>query len=164
MSDLHKVFLSLGSNIQPELNLPKAIDQLGEYGRVQTISTIWESRSVGANGPNFWNACLLFITSTAPENLKEKVIHPIEAKLGRVRSENKNAPRTIDIDIVVADGTPVNLEFWNYAFVVVPLAELAPEFPHPITGEKLIDVAKMLSSQVWIVQHPGILNLIGPKD
>ena len=157
MNDLHKIFLSLGSNVQPEIYLPKAIDLLREYGRVQAISTVWESRAVVADASNFLNVCLLFVTSIAPENLKAQVIHPIEAQLGRVRSENKNAPRTIDIDIAMADGIPVNLEFWNYAFVVVPLAELAPEFPHPITSEKLIDVAKMLCSQVWIVQRPGIL-------
>jgi len=162
MNDLHKIFLSLGSNVQPEIYLPKAIDLLREYGRVQAISTVWESHAVGTDAPNFLNACVLFITSLAPENLKEQVIHPIEAKLGRVRSENKNAPRTIDIDIAMADGIPVNLEFWNYAFVVVPLAELAPEFPHPLANEKLIDVAKLLCSQIWIVQHPGILKPIDP--
>ena len=155
MSELHKIFLSLGSNVQPEIYLPKAIDQLREYGQIEKISSIWESHAVGANGPNFLNACLLFSTSIVPENLKEQVIHPIEAKLGRVRSENKNAPRTIDIDIVMADGDPVNLEFWNYAFIVVPMAELAPDFPHPITHEKLIDAAKLSRAQTWIIQHPG---------
>lgn len=163
MNDLHKIFLSLGSNVQPEIYLPKAIDLLREYGRVQAISTVRESHAVGADASNFLNACLLFITSIAPENLKEQVIHPIEAKLGRVRSENKNAPRTIDIDIVMADGTPVNLEFWNYVFVVVPMADLAPEFLHPTTHEKLIDAAKLLCSQIWIVQRPEILKPIDPK-
>ena len=155
MNNLHRVFLSLGSNVQPEIYLPKAIDQLREYGQIEKISSVWESHAVGANGPNFLNACLLFSTSIVPENLKEQVIHPIEAKLGRVRSENKNAPRTIDIDIVMADGDPVNLEFWNYAFIVVPMAELAPDFPHPITHEKLIDAAKLSRTQTWIIQHPG---------
>ena len=155
MNNLHRVFLSLGSNVQPEIYLPKAIDQLREYGQIEKISSVWESHAVGANGPNFLNACLLFSTSIVPENLKEQVIHPIEAKLGRVRSENKNAPRTIDIDIVMADGDPVNLEFWNYAFIVVPMAELAPDFPHPITHKKLIDAAKLSRTQTWIIQHPG---------
>ncbi len=162
MSDLHKIFLSLGSNVQPEIYLPKAIDLLHEYGRVQAISTVWESHAVGTDASNFLNACLLFITSIAPENLKEQVIHRIEAKLGRVRNENKNAPRTIDIDIVMADGTPVNLEFWNYVFVVVPMADLAPEFLHPTTHEKLIDASDLLRSQTRIVQRPGILKPMDP--
>lgn len=164
MSDLRRIFLSLGSNVQPEIYLPKAIDLLREYGQVQTISTVWESHAVGINAPNFLNACALFITSLAPENLKEQVIHPIESKLGRVRRENKNAPRTIDIDIVMADGAPINLEFWNYAFIVVPMAELAPELLHPITHEKLIDASGLLRSQIWIIQRPEILKPIGPTS
>ena len=162
MSDLHKVFLSLGSNVQPEIFLPKAIDLLHKYGQVQAISSIWESHAVGDNAPNFWNACVLFATSLTTSNLKEQAIRPIEARLGRVRSENKNAPRTIDIDIVMANGAPVNLEFWNYAFIVVPMAELAPEFPHPVTHEKLIDAAKFLRSRIWIIQRPEILKPTNP--
>lgn len=158
MSESHKIFLSLGSNVQPEIYLPKAIDLLREHGRVKEISNVWESRAVGSSGPNFLNLCLLFITSIAPENLKEKIIHPIEARLGRVRGENKNAPRTIDIDIVIADDIPLNLDFWNYAFIVVPMAELAPDFPHPVNHEKLVDVAKSSHTQTWIVQRPGVIK------
>ncbi len=156
MSESHKVFLSLGSNVQPETYLPKAIDLLREHGQVMKISTVWESRAVGANGPNFLNLCLLFITPIAPENLKEQIIHPIESRLGRVRSENKNAPRTIDIDIVMADGDPVNLEFWNYAFIVVPMADIAPKLLHPITHKKMSAASRLLRSQIWIVQRSDV--------
>ncbi len=157
MNDLHRVFLSLGSNVQAEIYLPKAIDQLREYGQIQAISSAWESHAVGGNAPNFLNACVLFITSIPPNNLKEQAIRPIEAKLGRVRSENKNAPRRIDIDIVMADGDPVNLEFWNYAFIVAPMADIAPELIHPITREKMIIASRSLRSQIWIVQRPEVL-------
>ena len=161
MNDLHRVFLSLGSNVQPEIYLPEAIDLLCEHGQVEEVSTVWESHAVGANGPNFLNLCLLYITPIAPENIKEQIIHPIESKLGRVRSENKNAPRTIDIDIVIADDKPVNLEFWNYAFIVVPMAELTPDFPHPVTHEKMINASKLSRSQTWIIQRPEIIKPTG---
>ncbi|MCL5611357.1 MAG: 2-amino-4-hydroxy-6-hydroxymethyldihydropteridine diphosphokinase [Chloroflexi bacterium] len=85
MSDSHTVFLSLGSNVQPEIYLPKAIDLLRNYGKMLAISNVWESHAVGINAANFLNACVLFATSSAPENLKERVIRPIEAKLVRVR-------------------------------------------------------------------------------
>ena len=156
MSELHKIFLSLGSNVQPEIYLPKAIDLLREHGQVKEISSVWESRAVGSNGPNFLNLCLLFVTFIAPENLKEQIIHPIESGLGRVRSENKNAPRTIDIDIVMADGDPVNLEFWNYAFIVVPMADIAPKLLHPITRKKMSAASRLLRSQIWIVQRSDV--------
>jgi len=151
MNDLHHVYLSLGSNIKPEVHLPKAIQMLKDYGQVQAVSQAWENHAVGSDGPDFLNACVLFLSKLEPYDLKEQIIRPIEAKLGRVRYADKNAPRTIDLDIVLFDETPLNIEFWNYAFVVVPLAELIPDFVHPVRGEKLSRVAEQLQSQVWIV-------------
>jgi 2-amino-4-hydroxy-6-hydroxymethyldihydropteridine diphosphokinase len=148
MSDLHRACLSLGSNIEAESNLPKAIELLREVGKVVAVSSVWESKSVGFDGPNFLNACVLFLTPLQPVELKEKIIRPIEAKLGRIRGEEKNAPRPIDIDILLFDNHPLNTEFWDYAFVIVPLAELIPDFVHPVSGEKLFRVAGQVS--VWI--------------
>ena len=150
MNDLHRMILSLGSNIEADANLPKAIQMLREVGEVEAISSVWESESVGFDGPNFLNACVQFLTPLAPVEFKENVIRPIESKLGRVRSSDKNAPRTIDIDIVLCDDQPLNTEFWEYAFVLVPLAELIPDFVHPITGEILSEMAQQAQGQVWI--------------
>ena len=150
MNDLHRMILSLGSNIEADANLPKAIQMLREVGEVEAISSVWESESVGFDGPNFLNACVQFFTPLAPVEFKENVIRPIESKLGRVRSSEKNAPRTIDIDIVLCDDQPLNTEFWEYAFVLVPLAELIPDFVHPITGEILSEMAQQAQGQVWI--------------
>jgi 2-amino-4-hydroxy-6-hydroxymethyldihydropteridine diphosphokinase len=151
MNDLHHVYLSLGSNIKPEVHLPKAVRMLKEVGQVQAISNAWESHAVGSDGPNFLNACVLFLSNLQPDDLKDQIIRPIEANLGRVRYADKNAPRTIDLDVVLFDETPFNIEFWAYAFVVVPLAELIPDFVHPVSGEKLSRVSEQLQNQVWIV-------------
>lgn len=155
MTELHQAYLSLGSNIDAENNLPKAIELLREIGEVISISSVWESESVGFDGPNFLNACVLFLTDLQPVELKERIIRPIEAKLGRVRSEEKNAPRPIDIDILLFDNQPLNTEFWNYAFVIVPLAELIPDFVHPVSGEKLSRLAKQVS--VWIEKRADVV-------
>ncbi len=157
MNSLHHAYLNLGSNIEPEFHLPKAIQMLRDYGRVEATSSIWQNHAVGSNGPDFLNACVLFLSSLQPHDLKEQIIRPIEASLGRVRYANKNAPRTIDVDIVLFDETPLNIEFWVYAFVVVPLAELIPDFIHPLSGEKLSDAAKQLQSQVWIVRRADVV-------
>ena len=154
MNDLHRMILSLGSNIEADVNLPKAIQMLREVGEVEAISSVWESESVGFDGPNFLNTCVLFITDLQPVELKEKIIRPIEAKLGRVRGEEKNAPRPIDIDILLFDNKPLNTEFWNYAFVTVPLAELIPDFVHPVSGETLSRFAEQVS--VWIEKRSVI--------
>ncbi|MBI5822614.1 MAG: 2-amino-4-hydroxy-6-hydroxymethyldihydropteridine diphosphokinase [Chloroflexi bacterium] len=162
MSNLHQAYLSLGSNIDAEKNLPKAIELLGEVGKVAAVSSVWESESVGFDGPNFLNACVLFLTPLQPVELKEEIIRPIEAKLGRIRGSEKNAPRTIDIDIVLFDETPLNTEFWEYAFVIIPLAELIPDFVHPVGGEKLSRFAGQAS--VWIEKRADVvISAMAPR-
>ncbi len=52
--------------------------------------------------------------------------------------------------------TPLNTKFWDYAFVVVPLAELIPDFEHPIRQEKLSRVAEQVRGQVWIVKRDDV--------
>jgi 2-amino-4-hydroxy-6-hydroxymethyldihydropteridine diphosphokinase len=151
MNELHQTYLSIGSNIEPETYLPKAVQLLRDYGQVMNISSIWESHAVGSDGPNFLNLCVFFLTDLRPVDLKEQIIRPIESKLGRIRYADKNAPRTIDLDIVLLDNQPLNVNFWDYAFVVVPLAELIPDFQHPIRREKLSRVSEQIQSQVWIV-------------
>ncbi len=160
MRPLHKVYLSLGSNISPEANLPRAIAMLAEYGRVEAVSKAWESQAVGSNGPNFINASVLLLTDIPPEDLKERLSRSIEARLGRVRTEDKNAPRPIDVDVMMVDGEPYNLDRWNEAFVLLPIAELLPDASHPITHERLQDTAERARHLTWIVERPGLLNRV----
>src|SRR5512141_2224954 len=158
MSQQHKVYLSLGSNINAETNLPRAIQLLANYGDVEAVSGVWESHAVGSNGPNFLNASVLFLTELSAQELKERVIGPVEAALGRIRTADKNAPRTIDIDIMMVDGKPFNLDRWDNAFVLLPIADLLPEAQHPLRNEKLRDAAESARRQTWIVQRPGLLK------
>ena len=157
MNDLHQAYLSLGSNINPEIHLPQAVRMLKEYGQVKAVSSAWQSHAVGSDGPDFLNACVLFLSGLPPYDLKEQIIRPIEARLGRVRYADKNAPRTIDLDILLFDETPLNIEFWAYAFVVIPLAELIPDFIHPASGKKLARAAEQLQSHVWIVPRNDVV-------
>lgn len=150
--------MNLGSNIQPEINLLRAVELLHEYGGVLKVSSAWESRSVGAEGPNYLNACVLFKSELLQVELKETIIRPIEARLGRRRSENKFSPRTIDIDIVLFDEKPYNDKFWKYAFVIVPLAEIHPDYMNPITHESIRQTAARLRSEVWMEARPEVLS------
>ena len=156
MSDLHHVYLNLGSNLEPEENIPLAIKLLKEVGEISAVSSVWETESVGYAAPNFLNVCVLLRTPFDAEQVKHKINRPIEAQMGRVRGENKNAPRPIDIDIVLFDETPHNVQTWEQAFVVVPLAELVPEFKTH-SGETLSDFAKQLQGQVWMRKREDIL-------
>ena len=158
MNEKHLAYLNLGSNIAPEINLVKAVKRLHEYGEIQKVSNAWESKSVGAAGPNFLNACVSFISPFIQAELKERIIHPIEAQLGRKRSANKFLPRTMDIDIVLFDDKPYSDKFWKFAFVIVPLAEIYPEFQNPLTKEALFQTATRLRREVWMEARPEVLS------
>jgi 2-amino-4-hydroxy-6-hydroxymethyldihydropteridine diphosphokinase len=158
MRESHLAYLNLGSNIQPETHLVRAVELLHGYGEVLKVSSVWESRSVGAEGPNYLNACVLFRTGFLQVELKERIIRPIEAQLGRKRSENKFSPRTIDIDIVLFDDVPYNDKFWRFAFVIVPLAEIYPEYQNPLAQENIVKTATRLRSEVWMEARPEVLS------
>lgn len=158
MSESHLTYLSLGSNIQPEINLIKAIQLLRQHGRIEKISSAWESKSVGAAGPNYLNACVSLFTSFDQRALKQNVLLPTEARLGRKRSENKFAPRTMDIDIVLFDGHSCDDKYWEQAFVVIPLAEIYPEYENPLTHETVAETATRLRKEIWIEARQGVLS------
>jgi 2-amino-4-hydroxy-6-hydroxymethyldihydropteridine diphosphokinase len=167
MSESHLAYLSLGSNIEPETNLVRAIELLQNYGRIEKVSSAWESESVGAEGPNYLNACILLITFLEQMELKKQGLLPIETGLGRRRSADKFAPRTIDIDIVIFDDKSCDDKYWEQAFVVVPLAEIRPEYQNPLTQETIIKTATRLRQQIWMERRPEILrrfNVISPKS
>lgn len=159
MNDLHRIYLNLGSNIHPEVYLPKAIRLLCQKGAIQKISRAWESHALGTTGPNFINVTLEFLTPREPAALKNTVIRPIERALKRVRNADKNTPRTIDIDIILADGQPVDVRRWSYPFVIVPTADLLPNLIHPTTGERLAEAAKRTIAAVWIEEQPNFPDL-----
>jgi 2-amino-4-hydroxy-6-hydroxymethyldihydropteridine diphosphokinase len=91
-------------------------------------------------------------------DLKEKAILPIEKKLGRRRNEDKFSPRTIDIDIVIFDGKSCGDKYWEQAFVVVPLAEIYPEYQNPLTQESMVETAARLRENVWMAARPEVLS------
>ena len=158
MSESHLAYLNLGSNIEPGINLVKAIELLHSYGEIQKVSSAWETKSVGAVGPNYLNACVSFVSPFMQKELKERIIRPIEAQLRRKRSENKYVSRTIDIDIVLLDGKPYNDKFWRFAFVIVPLAEIYPEYQDPLTKESILRTAARLRQELWIEARPEVLT------
>ena len=160
MSKFHLAYLSLGSNIEPATNLVNAIERLRNHGKLEKISNAWESESVGAEGPNFLNACVLLVTTLEQQHLKELALLPIEVELGRKRSADRFAPRTIDIDIVIFDEQSCDDKYWEQAFVVVPLAEIHPEYQIPLTKENIVETAARLRQKIWMETRPEILHQI----
>jgi 2-amino-4-hydroxy-6-hydroxymethyldihydropteridine diphosphokinase len=146
-------FISLGSNIEPEQNLAKAVRLLRSKAKVTGVSSVWRTAPQGfSEQPDFLNMAVKITTALSPETLKTDVLDWIERELGRKRDPlNKNAPRTIDLDISLWGD--VALEYgskpWRvpdpdilrYAHVALPLAELAPDFVHPTEGVTLAEIA-----------------------
>jgi 7,8-dihydro-6-hydroxymethylpterin-pyrophosphokinase len=99
-----------------------------------------------------------FVTPLEQTDLKEEALLPIELDLGRKRSADPFAPRTIDIDIVIFDDQSCDDKYWDQAFVVVPLAEIHPEFRNPVTKESLLKTAARLRQQVWMETRPDVLS------
>jgi 2-amino-4-hydroxy-6-hydroxymethyldihydropteridine diphosphokinase len=158
MSESHLAYLSLGSNIQPAIHLVRALELLQKYGRIENISSVWESESMGAPGPNYLNACVLLVTLLEESALKEQALLPIERDLGRQRSADKFMPRTIDIDIVIFDDQPCDSKYWEQAFVIVPLAEIHPHYQNPLTQEAIAKTATRLRQQTWLETRPDVLS------
>ena len=158
MSELHLAYLNLGSNIQPESNLPRALELLSAFGEIVQISQVWESEPVGTTGANYLNACVKFKTSMAQSDMKEKIVRPIEDQLGRQRGEDKFAPRSMDIDIILFDDEPINNDVWELAFVVVPLADLYPEYRKTKSRETVLEIATRLRQNVWLEMRQGIIG------
>ena len=161
MSELHKAYLNLGSNIQPEVNLVRAVQFIQQRGDIKRISNAWESKSVGAAGPNYLNACILLLTPLGPSSLKKRVTGPIEFQLGRKKSADKFAPRTMDIDIVLFDDISYDDRSWEKAYVVIPLAEIYPTYLNPLNNETIHETAARLMRKTWMQMRPEVMLPFG---
>lgn len=166
------ILIILGSNIEPERNLPAAVRLLRQRLLVQAASPAYRSRPVGSPGsPQFLNAAVRLGTDLPPQTLKLEVLRPIEAALGRVRGADRNAPRTIDLDLALWGGLVVDdpeggltlpdPAILVHAHVAVPLADLAPDFEHPVTGERLASIAARLAPGAGLEQVTGLDLLVG---
>lgn len=140
----HIAYIGLGSNIEPEKYLPLAIQKLKERAEVLSVSSAWRAPAVGKPAPDFLNAAVKLGTPLTEEELKQKILRPIEEYLGRVRGPDKFAPRTIDLDVVVFDDEQLDPDLWKYAHLAVPLAEIYPGYLNPKTGERLEESARKL--------------------
>jgi 2-amino-4-hydroxy-6-hydroxymethyldihydropteridine diphosphokinase len=86
---------------------------LGRHLTIEEVAQTWETPAVGSRGPNFLNTAAAVRTQLPPELLKSLVLRRIERQLGRVRTANKNAPRTIDLDILVYEGQVLDPKVWT---------------------------------------------------
>ena len=141
-----RVYVSLGSNIDPEDNLRLAVDELRHrYGAVE-VSAVYRSKAVGFEGDDFLNLVAVFESEDSPQAICAdfEAIHNLA---GRDRRSGKWESRPLDIDLLlyndlIMDERPVRIprsDILEYSFVLRPLAELAPRLVHPVTGRTMFD-------------------------
>ena len=140
-------YLSLGSNIEPQANLRSAIAALRERFGVVVLSPAYRTQAIGFDGHAFLNAAAIIDTDLTPSALDDW-LHALEDRHGRDRSGPRFGDRPLDIDIVfyddlVFDG-PGHLQIPRpelaHAFVLKPLADIAPDFIDPLSGRSLQDL------------------------
>ncbi|MGD1119925.1 MAG: 2-amino-4-hydroxy-6-hydroxymethyldihydropteridine diphosphokinase [Dehalococcoidales bacterium] len=139
MNDPVTVYLSLGSNLgNRQENLDRALQMLSERMRIGKVSSVYDTEPVGPIAqPRFLNLACEAFTRLTPEGLLA-LVKAIEQKMGRYSRSGE--PRIIDIDIVLYGDQVVNSpnlviphpQMAERAFVLVPLAEIAPDVVHPM--------------------------------
>lgn len=136
------VYLGLGSNLRPEENLRLGISELDRRFDLQKVSSVYRNQSLGFDGDDFLNLVAVVVTElkAAEINLELEEIHDLA---GRMRGTDAFVSRTLDIDlllygneILVQPRVP-RADVLEYSFVLGPMAEIAPDLVHPVTGKSI---------------------------
>jgi 2-amino-4-hydroxy-6-hydroxymethyldihydropteridine diphosphokinase len=164
--------ISLGSDIHPEVNLPAAARLLAEQSQISVVaaSRVYQSPPLGRpDDAPFRNAAVMVRTSLGPAAL-HSALRRIESLLGRVRTDDRYAPRTIDLDLamyqgvegVVAGRLLPDPDIPERAFLAVPLAEVAPGWFHRGAGRTLARIAARFHLGEDLRLLPGTGLGVGP--
>ncbi|HET7268167.1 MAG TPA: 2-amino-4-hydroxy-6-hydroxymethyldihydropteridine diphosphokinase [Oleiagrimonas sp.] len=142
------VYLSLGSNVDPGDNLRAAVAELRlRFGELE-LSPLYRTPAVGFDGDDFLNAAACIHTDLGPAPLNDW-LHALEARQGRRRDVPRFSSRTLDIDIVLYDDRIMTgsghlqlprAELATQAFVLKPMADIAPDVVHPTLRRTLADL------------------------
>ncbi len=165
---MSRIWISLGSNIDRERNIRAALHDLqAEFGSL-LISRIYESEAVGFSGDAFYNL-VVGIDTERPVDELIRLFRAIESAHGRTREGGGFAARTLDIDLLTYGDRVMDLgglhlprdEITRYAFVLLPLSELAGESRHPELGETYGELWRRFdhaSQRLWPVPFETGLN------
>ncbi len=162
MNQAH-VFLGMGANLgNRKANLEAALERLGRLGTIQNVSSTYETEPVGLEGqPLFLNMACHAITGRTPHEVLEITLS-IERELGRRRT-TPDAPRPVDIDILLYENlvlsdralTIPHSRLKERAFVLVPLAEIAPDAVDPRSGATIRQLLQRCSDTHWVRPYDG---------
>jgi 2-amino-4-hydroxy-6-hydroxymethyldihydropteridine diphosphokinase len=152
---LNTAAIALGSNLgNREQNLHAAIEHIGALGTVTAVSSFLDTAPVGfLDQPRFLNAALLLETALTPLDLLRRLLE-IERGMGRDRADvPAKGPRVIDLDLIFYDNLVLNTpqltlphpSMHERAFVLAPLAQIAPGWPHPVSQRMVSEMQDALN-------------------
>lgn len=143
-----QAYVSLGSNVRAEANICSCTHYLQARFRQVISSAVYRTPAIGFKGDPFLNSVIGFATSMPVAELRT-YLRELEAIHGRVRSTDKFAPRTLDLDLLLYGDTVLDTaenlphrDILQYAFVLYPLAEIAPNQQHPVLRQELQHIAR----------------------
>lgn len=142
-----RVFISLGSNINREVNTREGVRALGEHFGELLLSSVYESEAVGFEGDAFYNMVIACDSDNGVHTVN-KILAEIEDANGRDRTGPRFSSRTLDLDLLLYDDLIIDEkglslprdEILKNAFVLWPLAEIAPEIIHPVANQSYVDL------------------------
>jgi 2-amino-4-hydroxy-6-hydroxymethyldihydropteridine diphosphokinase len=150
-----RMFISLGSNVEPSVHLRQALGELRRRFTVAAVSPVYRTVPVGdTDQPDFWNMAVEVASEEPPQKV-QAALRYIEALLGRRRDPGRpSGPRIVDLDLVLVDGLSGRFGGLDLpspllakeAFVAVPLADLAPEVLHPTLSTPIGELACSLAA------------------
>jgi 2-amino-4-hydroxy-6-hydroxymethyldihydropteridine diphosphokinase len=157
-----RVYVSIGSNIERDANIRGGVADLKKYFGELELSRVYESEAVGFDGDNFFNLVAAFDTDEDVPAVA-KILHDIENDHGRTREGPRFSSRTLDIDMLLYDDAVLQEgklelprdEITKNAFVLWPLAEIAPELKHPVLKQsyaELWDAFDKNKQPLWPVE------------
>jgi 2-amino-4-hydroxy-6-hydroxymethyldihydropteridine diphosphokinase len=148
------IIVSIGSNIHPHKNIVRVISILKRDFNLIRVSSVVETEPYRSSGDNFLNLAVELITTLPLADIKIH-LRKIEAEMGRVRTEDKYAPRPMDLDVIMDGDLLLDDDLWERVFVAVPVAELRPMLRHPQSGLPIQQLARELKEKSWIQVHPA---------
>ncbi len=163
-----RAFVAIGSNIEPEENVRKALYLLARNTRIIGISTVYLTEPEGRpDQPAFCNLVVEVETQMPPQEFKYRILRTIEDDLGRIRTEDKYTPRTIDLDLILYDDLALQTEdltlpdpeIQSRPFLAFPLGELSTDLTLPGTGLTIRKVMEGLS-QAGMKSMDGFTQLL----
>ena len=155
-----KAFIGVGSNINPEINIDKALDLLKKSVEVTGISLFYRTKPLLDKKINdFLNGVWQVKTDLSPFEIKFNVLKKIEKKLQRKKNKDKYSSRVIDLDLLLYGDIVLNDEkivipdpdIYTRSFIYMPLYELDPDLILPDTGKHIVDLVKNFDKEQLIL-------------